>query len=194
MLTARHKSLCFRYYNIRSSWTPRPSDSSKQRFWYYFQYPTMRRGNSQEHKGKCMDLGGTAMFSGIEPSHLLCTWVYLRELQLDQIPREGRGTGQWGLTISSDSLSKCNLTLSWQKSTRNGHERGEPEIQDFCKVTVHMQGATRICMKEQGEGFVERTCIWDMSIRNLWQQPPQMVQRTSAVLPREGALGVTGGW
>lgn len=49
-------------------------------------------------------------------------------------------------------------------------------------------------MKGQGGDFIERPCVWEVSIRNLWDKPPQMVQITSAVLRREGALGVTAGW
>jgi len=69
-----------------------------------------------------------------------------------------------------------------------------PESQAFCKVTVHIQIATRIYMKGQGVDFTESPSIWTRSIRNLGDKPPQMVQKTSAVLAREGDLGLTAGW
>lgn len=98
MLTARLKSLCFRSY-IRSSWTPRPSDSSKLRFWHYLWYPTMRSGNTQEQKGKYMYMGG------LEPSCLLSTWVCLTELQMDKIPRKRQGSGVWPSHLTTSATA-----------------------------------------------------------------------------------------
>lgn len=68
-----------------------------------------------------------------------------------------------------------------------------PESQDFCKVVVHMQIATRICMKGQGVDFIESPRIWAMSTRNFRNETAQMVQKTSLVLPRKRDLGSTAG-
>lgn len=49
-------------------------------------------------------------------------------------------------------------------------------------------------MERQGMGFIECPCACGVSMRNLRDKPPEMVQKTSVVLLREGALRLTAGW
>lgn len=49
-------------------------------------------------------------------------------------------------------------------------------------------------MKGQETDFIESPGIWLMSTRTLGDKLPQVLEKTSVVLHREGALGLTAGW
>lgn len=144
----------------------------------------MRSGNSQEQKGKYMYMGG------LEPSCLLSTWVCLTELQMDKIPRKRQGSG----VVGSDHLiwqpQQLQLNPFITEVILKWAWGGEPEIQAFCNLAVHMQVATRICMKGQGRDFIERPCIWEVSIRNLCTNHCRWSREHLLFYPKRELLGL----